>query len=508
MLIVLDYALDAGQVRLDLLPEAEARHLLERRLGSERIAGEPRAVAEIVERCAGLPLALAVVAARAATYPDFRLGEIATELRSGLGSFASGDGATDLWTVFSSSYRALEPPEQRLFRLLALHPGPSVTAEAAAALVDAPVPATRRHLAELTRTHLLTEHRPGRYTTHDLLRAYAEQADPAENTDDARRRMLAHYRDSARAAAVLIDPHRSPVGPDTHPAPVDGITDAEQAMEWFAAERPVLLAVIAAAERAGLPEDVYDLAQLFAVFLQRRGHYRDLADTQHAALRAARRIGGPDTQARSHRGIATAYFRLCHYDESERHLQHALDLSRENGDARGTAYTHLAFSTLFQEQGGRDEPALGHARHALDLFQENGDATGQARSLNIIGWLHTRLGDRDAAIAACEQALARLEELGDRHGQGMTWDSLGYAYHESGDLDRAITCYRRAVDILADAGDRYIGAESLDRLGDCHAAQGDLGAALDAWRSAVTVLDDLGHPSADAVRQKLRRSRP
>ncbi|HET6211999.1 MAG TPA: BTAD domain-containing putative transcriptional regulator, partial [Micromonosporaceae bacterium] len=101
MLLVLDNACDAAQVRpllpgaagclvlvtsrnrmsglvatdgahplsLDLLTAAEARQLLARRLGADRIANEPRAVEEIIERCARLPLALTVVAARAATHP-------------------------------------------------------------------------------------------------------------------------------------------------------------------------------------------------------------------------------------------------------------------------------------------------------------------------------------------------------------------------------------------------------------------------------------------------------
>ena len=52
---------------LDLLNPDEARDLLARRVGVDRIAAEPAAVDEIIERCARLPLALAIVAARAAT---------------------------------------------------------------------------------------------------------------------------------------------------------------------------------------------------------------------------------------------------------------------------------------------------------------------------------------------------------------------------------------------------------------------------------------------------------
>ncbi|MFI7222430.1 hypothetical protein ACIBO5_04345 [Nonomuraea angiospora] len=61
--------------------------------------------------------------------------------------------------MFSWSYQSLSTEAARLFRLLALHPGPDVSPGAAAALAGEPV---RRALNELTRASLLTEHAPGR----------------------------------------------------------------------------------------------------------------------------------------------------------------------------------------------------------------------------------------------------------------------------------------------------------------------------------------------------------
>ncbi|HEU4423406.1 MAG TPA: BTAD domain-containing putative transcriptional regulator, partial [Pilimelia sp.] len=207
MLIMLDNARDAEQVRpllpgtpgclvvvtsraqlpglvtagahpltLDLLAPAEARDLLTRRLGADRLAADPDAVDEIITRCARLPLALTVVAARAAYSPSFRLATIAAELRhtrGGLDAFDSGDTATDVRAVFSWSYRALSPDAARLFRLLGIHPGPDISTPAAASLAGIPPDQARPLLAELARAHLITEHRPGRYAFHDLMRAYA-----------------------------------------------------------------------------------------------------------------------------------------------------------------------------------------------------------------------------------------------------------------------------------------------------------------------------------------------
>ena len=54
----------ARAIPLDLMTTAEAYDLLASRLGPERLAAEPRAVADLIELCARLPLALSIVAAR------------------------------------------------------------------------------------------------------------------------------------------------------------------------------------------------------------------------------------------------------------------------------------------------------------------------------------------------------------------------------------------------------------------------------------------------------------
>ena len=144
----------ARPLSLDLLTAGEARDLLAGRLGADRTAAEPDAVAEIIARCARLPLALAIAAARGAIHPEFPLSALADELRDaagGLDAFAAGDAATDVHSVFSWSYRALSSDAARLFRLFGLHCGPDITLPAAASLAGQPQRHVRELLAELTR---------------------------------------------------------------------------------------------------------------------------------------------------------------------------------------------------------------------------------------------------------------------------------------------------------------------------------------------------------------------
>src|SRR5262249_49907769 len=132
--------------------------------------------------------------------------------RGSLDQFAGADPATDPRAVFSWSYLRLTAAAARLFRLLGLHPGPDLGTRAAASLAGLPLATTRPLLAELARAHLVSEHSPGRYACHDLLRAYArEQAhalDPAAERRAATRRILLHYVYSADDADRMLDPRR------------------------------------------------------------------------------------------------------------------------------------------------------------------------------------------------------------------------------------------------------------------------------------------------------------
>jgi DNA-binding SARP family transcriptional activator/transcriptional regulator with XRE-family HTH domain len=250
----------AHLLTLGLLNDEEASELLARRLGDERIAAEPGSVRELTRLCARLPLALAIAAARAAARTAFPLAALAAEMRSAQGRLAAldaGDPASSVRVAFSWSYQALGAAAARMFRLLGLHPGPDISARAAASLAGISLVEARRLLAELAAAHLLTEHVPGRYTCHDLLRAYAAEQVAALDDDTARRAALArafdHYRHTAYAAAGLLNPSREPVILDRpHPGVTpEHLADDQQALAWFDAEQRVLLSATTLAAQTG-----------------------------------------------------------------------------------------------------------------------------------------------------------------------------------------------------------------------------------------------------------------
>jgi tetratricopeptide (TPR) repeat protein/DNA-binding SARP family transcriptional activator len=498
---------------LGLLTHEEARQLLAGRIGADRVAVEPAAVGQIVTRCAQLPLALTLVAARAALRPHVGLHALAEELRDARQRWETLTGdepTTDVRTVFSWSYQALTPPVARLFRLLGLHPGPDLAAPAAASLAGLPLSQVRPLLAELVRAHLVIEHAAGRYSFHDLLRAYA--VEQAHVTDDdqlrraAIRRILDHYLYTAHTAAMLYFPTRdaitlTPPQPETTPETPANYT---QALSWFSTERAVLLAAVDYAAATGWEAHTWQLAWALADFLDRRGDWREYAATQQAALAAAYRLAEPSVQALVHRILARAHTVLGRLDDAHTHLQHALDLYSQCGDQTGQAQTHHNLTYAFERQG-RYHDALDHGRRAQELFSAVGHRAGQAEALGTVGWIYALLGDHHQALTRCREALTMLQEHGDVIGEAAVWDSLGYAHHHLCHHTQAITCYQRAAVLYRDRSDRYHEATSLTKLGDIHGTTNNPRAAHDAWQQALTILTNLDHPDAERVRTKLAR---
>jgi tetratricopeptide (TPR) repeat protein/transcriptional regulator with XRE-family HTH domain len=544
MLIVLDNARDADQVRpllpgtptvmvvvtsrdrltsliaavgaypltLDVMSTVEAGRFLDERLGRPRVAAEPDAATRIITACARLPLALAVVAARA-RQTGFSLAAVAADIdqvAERLDALDSGDPNGQVRTALSWSYATLSPDSARLFRLLGLHPGPDISRPAAASLAGLTVPATRRLLDELSRSHLLTERTPGRYAFHDLLRAYA--ADLARRRDPARRRRLAirrlldHYTHTACAGHRLLSPARDPidVGPPHRGVTPEPLADDRRALAWFTAEHSVLLAAADLAATAGFHVHAGQLAATLAGFLYRNGNWRARATVARAALSAARRAGDPAAQAQAHRLLAGSCNVLSDFQEAHEHLDRALDLYRHTGDLAGQAQIHENRVLIYDRQG-RHREALDDARRALELFQAVGHRRGQARAHNAVGWCHAMLGDHARARGHCERALALFQGVGDTNGEADTWDSLGYAHRNLGHHDQAVACYQRALDLIRDIGDRYREATTLTYLGDAHDAAADHDAARAAWQRAMEILDELDHPDGAPVRARLDR---
>ncbi|MEU9995414.1 BTAD domain-containing putative transcriptional regulator [Streptomyces sp. NPDC050848] len=522
-------------IGLEVLSRAEGIEFLTRRLGEERVAAEPEAAESIIELCGHLPLALAIVGARALLNPRFTLEAVAEELRAtrgSLDSFTSSDASADARSVFSWSYRALSPAAARLFRLLGgAHAGPELSVPAAASLAGVPVRDARRQIGELLDSHLLMEDAPGRFSCHELLRAYAEELS-LERDDEAararaRRRLVEHHLHSVQAADALLAPYRDrvPLLPPGEGVVPEVLTGERQAAQWLHRQRQVLLAAVerAAADGSADPDGDPDadtagdpdaaripdglcwrLAATLELFLDRAGRWEEQRRIQELALRAARSDGDATGQAYALRALGFAYCRLGRYEESHDTLSRALDGFTAAGDPDGQATAHRNLAFLSNSRGDHAR-ALEHYRLASALYEASGHRTGTAAVLNEIGWTRILTGAYEQALDDCGKAVVLHQGNGNRNGEAAAWDSVGYARHHRGEFPEALAAYEKALGLYRDLGDLSLQADTLTHIGDSHEGAGDAGSAVVAWREAAELFEHLGHPDARQVRERLAR---
>jgi DNA-binding SARP family transcriptional activator len=505
-------ALDgATPLTLDLFTAQEAGELLTRRLGAERTADEPDAAAHLAQLCARLPLALNIAAARAAAHPGTSLQSVADQLgdtQRRLDVLSAEEGAADVRAVFSWSYQTLDEPTALMFRLLGLHPGPDISAAAAASLSGLPPNEARTALNALVRAHLIAEPAPGRYALHDLLRAYAVELANQHATEDQRHqakwRMFDHYLHSAYHARQALNMGSQlivPEPPCTGTTPED-FADRTQARAWLRAEHGVLIAICALAAEGGFDTHAWQLPWAVASYLDGAGYWSEIETTSSAALAVAERCGDLAGIAHAHRNLGYVRVRRTDYPGALEHFGKALALFEQLGE-RGFQASVLEVTAWTLRYQNHATEALAHDERALEIHEAIGAGTHPWMPI-ALGWDHAMLGNHEAALAHFLNGLANSRQAGNTYAEAAALHGTGSARLHLGDYAATIADTLEEIALRREIGDYFYEAEALQLLGDAYLATGDATAARSVWEQAVVIYDDLKHSDADAVHAKLR----
>jgi transcriptional regulator with XRE-family HTH domain/tetratricopeptide (TPR) repeat protein len=402
MLIVLDNARDAGQVRpllpgtpgcvavvtsrdrlaglvardgarrleLDVLPLHDAVRLLRTLIGG-RVDAEPAAAAVLAAHCCRLPLAVRMAAELAVGRPGASLASLAAELadqqRLDLLD-AGGDPGTAVRAVFSWSVRHLGSDAVRAFRLVGVHPGPDLDACAAAALTGTSLDHAWRLLDRLTRAHLIEGPRAGRYAMHDLLSEYARELAADDGGDEQRAaltRLLDYYLHAAAAAMDALRRAERGQRPESVAATADVTwpTEPDSARAWLAAELPSLVAAVAYAAAHGWDEHAIRLAATIFRYLDPSGHLSEAAAIHESARSAARPSGDVAAEARALDNLAAAELRQRRDQDAARHLRQALSLGRRMGDPRVRLAYRACSACWHSGRGTTERPPTTISEH-------------------------------------------------------------------------------------------------------------------------------------------------
>ncbi|MBG0563860.1 AfsR/SARP family transcriptional regulator [Actinoplanes aureus] len=501
----------AHAVPVGPLPADDAIGLLSTRVGADQVAAEPAAVRDITVLCGGLPLALAVAGAHAAIRPGLTLRQLVAEMsggRTALTALASDDPAVDVRTVFACSYHALSTAAARLFRLFSVHPGIDLGLAAAASLAGTPAADTARALADLAQAHLVSEHRPGRWTMHDLLRAYATELAARDDFTPDREagltRLLDHYLDAAYTADRLMNPHRAPIVPEPPAADItrEPITDDRSAVAWFDTEWPTVPLLVSRASAAARHRHAWQLSWTLADYVHRRHLWHEWAAVQRLAAASADALGDPEAQAEAHWLLGVVVWRTGQSDEARAALERAAALRAELGDEHGQARVHRTLTSVAYNVGDYDE-AVVQSRACVELFTRVGDRVGRANGLNAVAWSLAALGRFEEALPLCVEAVGIQRDENDRFGLANTYDTLGRVHSGLGDHDEAATWYLRALELYRELDDITGETDTLIDLGIAYRAAGRERDARTVWRRALARLQTANPAGTARVRALL-----
>ncbi|MFE4174799.1 BTAD domain-containing putative transcriptional regulator [Streptomyces sp. NPDC056909] len=492
----------ATPVFVDVLSEAEAIALFTRIAGPARVSVDPAALRQVVAACGRHPLALQLLASRFRHRDSWDLRHLLDRLARATDRLDEFDDAVA--SVFRFTYEELSAPAQELFHRLALHPGPDLTVDAAAALVDSDVTRIRKAVDELHDVHLLEEPIHDRYRLHDLARAFGLQAGArteAESTrHEAAGRLFAYYLTSAHRADGLVHPHRRRLAlrPDQESPYARRFTDTDEASVWLTVERANLLA-IARHAAAEAPAYAALFPHVLATSLKRWGTWDIAAELYGAAVSALRASTDASADraalARALTEHADVLARMDH-DEALRCATEALALFQTLNDSHGRADALLQ-SGRAHLAAGQGETALGLLDVALDLYREFLDPHGEAECLNIQGVALHYAGRYDEARHKVRMMFDIHRELGDLLGQVKAMNNLGELSYLQGRYEDAGNYYERSRALAERSGGRQEFAILDANLGSIHQARGQTDTALAYFQRALRTRRASGDSSGE-----------
>jgi tetratricopeptide (TPR) repeat protein len=412
--------------------------------------------------------------------------------------------------VFSWSYSALDDRHATAFRRLGLHPGSTLSLHTAAALWDMSLPEARTVVRRLVGAHLVAEPTADRFQLHDLLRAYARElcahADDEATRQEAQRRMVDEYLDTADRAGRVIMPHRYRVPLDGRALARPDFTDRRSALRWYDEERLNLIDLFRLDVPAFDPQR-WKLAYVLRDYFYLTKHMDDWVDSHTAAVAACQRLGDRRAEGMTRNNLGRALLEAGRMDDAEQQYRRAGELLAEVGDVQGVTDSRVNLASILRRQG-RYEQALHLQRAALAFYREAGLPRKIGITLRSIARAELAVGRLTDAAGHAREALDEFSELRLDLEAAQTLNTLAQIHHRAGRPDDATTAGTRAAELSGRVGSDYEKARALQLLGAVAAEVGRTDLAVRHWRESEAIFRRLGAEAADAVAAELRRIQP
>jgi tetratricopeptide (TPR) repeat protein len=478
-------------LRLDVLPNAEARDLLLRLCVRAEDCAE-----EITRLCGYLPLAIRIAGSALAEHIDLSCSDYVTRLadhRTRLATLKSEDDPDlNVEASFELSYTLLLATQQITWRALAVFPAP-FRWQAAAEVCGLSNEKTRQYLSELVRYSLVNyDEANSRYNLHNLLAEFADNRLSKRERKKAQARHARYYLKVAQEANTLYERGGNRM--------LTGLTlfDAEwvhiqAGQAWSTSNRKT-------------SDELLQLCNSYPLvcnqILNLRLHPRSMLSWSESALEAARKLNSKNEVGMHLTNIGAAYALLGESQNAISYFDHALAIFHEIGDRQGEGGT-LGNLGLAYADSGDERNAIEYYEQSLAISREIGDRRMEGYELGNLGLAFADLNEPRKALEFYEQALAIARETGERRAIGFWLGNMGEAQQKQGAFGKAIEYCDQALAIAQEIGDRQNEGKWLYSLGDVYAELGQTDKAIELTESALKLLEAIESPDAQKTRQKL-----
>jgi DNA-binding SARP family transcriptional activator/tetratricopeptide (TPR) repeat protein len=493
---------DVQPLALRVLDEDDAAALFTKvaGLGADRGAD----AAQASRLCGYLPLAIRLTASRVRSGTAAELTNLLGELTEPACDDIRENGVCQqIKVAFELSYNQLTEDERRFFRYLGVCPGISVTAHSGASLTGVPVAESHTMLDTLAGHYLLDEISPGRYTFHNLSRAFAAarcaEADPRSEVRHGVGRLTDHYLTAVHHASVVRSRQEpGAVEGDGNGQPEMPFADTHAAAgAWLESEWSNALRVAEYCARHEFKRRCADLTHALADFLIASGHWDEARTAHLLALQACRELEYIPGIARSAFDLSLIYMFTGRNESALKQANEAATAFGEINDLRNRAAALDRIGTIHRN-GSRFRDALAYHEESLEICRAIGDESGVASALVHAGAALWHLGRLDEEMACLTCALNIFREKGDLRGQAWALNNMGTVQQHQGYHRDAMRSYQASRDIFRQIGGRLSLAITDHNMGRLHLYRGNHKAAIATYRKVLSTYRDLGDPQHQA----------
>ncbi|MFG3253252.1 tetratricopeptide repeat protein [Streptomyces sp. NPDC048172] len=488
-------------------------HLLARLVGASYVTQEPREPERLTTACARVSLTVRLAAAGPAGLSDASVASAAAALACR--ARTTDERTTPMTPTLHATYDGLSPETARTYRLLGAGEQTVIDVNSTAAACAMELEDAATHLRSLAAVRLLEERhdRPWAgafFRFRDEVREHARQRAVEEETgagvEEAVRRWLDWFLLTCTRAERILTPAHRLMDRDVQyePAQEPPFQDEDGALAWLEVHLSDLEVAVRAAEERGWDVLVWQLVHSAWPLFHRLRPLELWVDLHQRGLAAARRCGHRAAQREMLTTLVIGLRGLDRHAEAIERAAEALQLAREDGDARSEsqALHETGVALHAQHEGERAVPVLVEA---IAIRERVGYERGVGLSRIILGLVHLEADRIPEAIKQLTLALTELELCHDRFDAARAAAWLGRARARAGEFVKATDLLTGALRDFRGLGSAPWQARVLHLLGATAEEQQHLDRALQLYAQALALADSAAPQDAEHYREALSR---